>query len=270
MKLVNVSNRASIVEEMDRPDSSQVQLYRTLAHFQTINRLFTGYRSLLTRHVLQDMALDPSRSYRLADLGAGGCDIPRWLIRRCRKRGQRLTICAVERDVRVARYARSANAGYPEIEVVEADVLKDQPWKAADYIFANHLLHHLSSEDCTALIRGIDRSGPRQYLLSDLIRSPWAYDGFRLAVSPFFHNSFIVSDGLASIRRGFTVPEVHACLRAAEPIHPVAVFRQPPSRFVVRGGTACEQARAHRCHDAQLPKWLRCFITFIAWRAKQV
>ncbi len=237
MKLVNFSSRASIVEEMDRPDSPQIQLYRTLTHFQTINRLFTGYRGLLTRHVLQDMARDPSRSYRLADLGAGGCDIPRWLIRRCRKLGLRLTICAVERDPRVIRYARSANADYPEIEIIEADVLNDEPWNTADYIFANHLLHHLSNEDCTALIRRIDRSSPRQYLLSDLIRSPWAYYGFRLAVSLFFNYSFIVSDGLASIRRGFTVSEVRACLRAAEPLHPVAVFRHPPSRFVVRGGT---------------------------------
>ena len=248
MKIVDLSSRAELVEEMDRPDSPQELLYRTLTQFQPVNRIFSRYRSVLMRSVLQDMAKDGSRSYRLADLGAGGCDIARWLIRRCRERGLRLAIFAVEHDPRVARYARAANAGYYEIQVVEADVLNGELWKGADYIFANHLLHHLSNGECIELIRQIDRSGPRQYLLSDLLRSAWAYCGFRLAASPFFRNSFVVQDGLASIRRGFTLPEVRTLVCAAAPIHPVAICRHLPSRFVIRGGTRTglhpvEQAR---------------------------
>lgn len=237
MKLVDMASRADVVEEMDRPDSPQELLYRTLTQFQLVNRVFTRYRSVLRRSVLQDMAKDGSRSYRLADLGAGGCDIARWLIRCCRERGLRLTISAVEHDPRVARYARAANAGYPEIQVVEADALDGELWKGADYIFANHLLHHLSNEECIEVIRQIERSGPRQYVLSDLIRSTWAYYGFRLAVSPFFRNSFVAYDGPASIRRGFTLREVRALVRAAAPIHPVAICRHLPGRFVIRGGT---------------------------------
>ena len=238
MTIVDLSSRAEIVEEMDRPDSPQDRLYRTLAQFQLVNRIFSRYRSVLTRSVLQDMAMDGSRTYRQADLGAGGCDIARWLIGRCRERGLRLAISAVEHDPRVARYARAANAGYSEIQVVEADVLNGELWKGADYIFANHLLHHLSNEQCIELIRQIDRSGPRQYLLSDLIRSTWAYYGFWLAASPFFRNSFVLHDGPASIRRGFTLPEVRALLCAAAPVHPVAICRHLPSRFVIRGGTS--------------------------------
>lgn len=222
---------------MDRPDSPEDQLHRTLNQFYLVNRIVSRYRSLLTGSVLQDMAKNRSRSYRLADLGAGGCDIARWLIRRCRERGLRLAICAVEHDPRVARHARAANAGYSEIEVIEADVLDGESWKGADYIFANHLLHHLSNEECIELIRQIDRSGPRQYLLDDLIRSIWAYYSFQFAASPFFRNSFVIQDGLASIRRGFTLPEVRALVRAATPIQPVTICPYWPSRFVIRGGT---------------------------------
>ena len=238
MKIVDLSNRAKVVEEMDRLGSPQDRLHRTLDQFQRVNFIFSRYRGLLTRSVLQDMAKDRSRRYRLADLGAGGCDIARWLIRRCRERGLSLAIAAVEHNPRIARMAGAANAGYPEIQVVEGDVLNGGLWEGADYVFANHLLHHLSNAECIELIRRIDRSGPRQYLLSDLIRSPWAYYGFWLAMSPFFRKSFIVQDGLASIRRGFTLPEVCALVRAAAPIHPVAICRHPPSRFVIRGGTA--------------------------------
>lgn len=236
MKIVDLSSRAEIVEEMDRLDSSEEQLFRTLRQFQLVNRIFSRYRSALTRSVLRDMVKDHSHSYRLADLGAGGCDIARWLIRCCRKQGLRLEIIAVEHDPRVARYARAANAGYPEIQVVETDALNSGLWEGADYIFANHLLHHLTNEACIELIRQIDRSGPRLYVLNDLIRSTWAYYGFWLAASPFFHNSFIVQDGLASIRRSFTLPEVRALVRAAMPIYPVAILRHLPSRFLIWGG----------------------------------
>jgi hypothetical protein len=237
MNRVDFSRRADLVEEMDRLDSSQDRLRRTLTQFQLVNRIFSRYRSVLTRSVLRDMAKDGSRSYRLADLGAGGCDIARWLIRRCRERGLRLAISAVEHDPRVARHARAANAGYPEIQVIEGNALDGELWKGADYIFANHLLHHLSNDKCIELIRQIDRSGPRQYVLSDLRRSAWAYHGFRLAAPPFFRNSFVVQDGLTSIRRGFSIPEVRAFVRAAGPNHPVTICRHLPSRFVIRGGT---------------------------------
>ena len=37
MTIVVLSSRAEIVEEMERPDSSQDRLYRTLAPFQLVN-----------------------------------------------------------------------------------------------------------------------------------------------------------------------------------------------------------------------------------------
>lgn len=75
-------------------------------------------------------------------------------------------------------------------------------------------------------------------MLNDLLRSTWAYCGFWLATAPFFHDSFIVQDGLASIRRGFTLSEGRALVSAARPIHPVALLRLPPSRFLIVGGVS--------------------------------
>lgn len=236
MKIVDLSSRSGVSEEMDCLDSSSDRLQRTLGQFELINRVVSRYRSTLTHTVLRDMAQDSSRSYRLADLGAGGCDIARWLIRRCRERGLRLTIAAVERDPRAVRYARAANVGYPEIQVVEGNALDGGLLSGADYVYANHLLHHLSDAECTELIRQIEHAAPRQYVLSDLLRSRWAYYGFWLAAGPFFHGSFIVRDGLVSIRRGFTLQEVRALVSAAAPTHPVTVCRHLPSRFSIRGG----------------------------------
>ena len=240
MRLLDLSSRARIGEAMDHPDSPEDQLHRTLDQFQTVNRLFSRYRGVLNRVVLADLAADPTHPRRLADLGAGGCDIPRWLVRRCRARGLNLTILAVDHDPRVVRHAQAASAGYTEIQVVQGDVLDAELWDGVDYVFANHLLHHLSDEACVELIRRIDRMGPRRYLLGDLVRSAWAYGAFWLAMAPWFHRSFVLPDGLASIRRGFTLPEVRALVRAAAPIHPVTVGRLLPSRFLIHGGVGAD------------------------------
>lgn len=247
------SHRANLVEEMDRPDSSEEKLFRTLDQFSLLNRLVSRYRTLLERTIMTDMARDPSCSRRLVDLGAGGCDIGRWLIRRCRARGFRLKIIALENDPRVARYARIACQDYPELEVVEQDVCAPLPLQGVDYVFANHLLHHLPDEACVELIRQLDRAALRLYLLNDLIRSPWAYYGFRLGAAPFFRNSFILADGLASIRRSFTLTEARSLLDTANPTHPVTLHHLALSRFVMIGHHRPASASAPPMRSAQRP-----------------
>jgi hypothetical protein len=230
-----LSRRADLVEEMDRPDASEELLHRTLAQFGAVNRIFARYRTLLNRYVLNDMAADGARACRLVDLGAGGCDIDRWLVDRCRRQGLKLQITAVERDARVLRFARAANAGYPEIELVEADVMDGRQLAGADYVFANHLLHHLSSERCVELIRLIDRAGPRAYVLGDILRSRAAYRSYAFVAPLLFRNSFVVADGLASIRRSFTVSEANELVAAASPRYPVTVHSMLPGRLVIAG-----------------------------------
>ncbi len=236
MNRPDFSRRADLTEQMDLPDCDSEKLERTLQQFVIVNRLFVRYRSLLLRHVIADMQQDPTRIFRLVDLGAGGCDITRWLIQQCRRHGLRLKVTALEYDPRIARYARNACRDYPEIEIREYDVRNPLPLQGADYIFANHLLHHLSHQECIEVIRQIDQATPRAVLLSDLRRSAWSYYGFLLAAPLFFRNSFVVPDGLASIRRGFTPDDLHALLRAAAPTLPFSVQCLMPGRIIITLG----------------------------------
>ena len=238
MKAPDLSTRADLVEEMDRPDASEEFLRRTLAQFGRVNRIFSRYRTLLQRYVLDDMATDRSRVFRFVDLGAGGCDIDRWLVDCCRRRGLQVQIKAVERDARVRRFARAANAGYPEIEIIGADVMAGDSLAGADYVFANHLLHHLPHAQCIELIRQIDRAAPRAYVLSDILRGSGSYRGFACLAPLLFRDSFIVADGLTSIRRSFTVAEANELVSAAAPQHPVTVRVLRPGRLVIAGGNA--------------------------------
>lgn len=232
------TRRADLIEEMDRADSPEDRLFRTLDQFETLNRLVSRSRGILTSTVLADLKQDPGQPRHLADLGAGGCDISRWLVRRARRLGATLRITAIERDERIIRHAAGANAGYPEIRIVHADLFDQEAWGNPDYVFANHVLHHFPDPKCVDLLRLLDRAGLRRYLVSDLIRSVWSARAFRVGFSPFFHGSFLIQDGVTSIRRGFTIPEVRELLHRAAPLHPSTVRRVFPGRFIIEGGPA--------------------------------
>ena len=229
------SRRAEGPEQMDLPDCSREKLERTLGQFRVINFLFTRYRHILKQEVLSVIARQPGREYRFTDLGAGGCDMARWLVRRCRRRGLRLRVRAVERDPRIRAYAQSAIRGYPEIEIVAADALDVQAWGEPDFLFVNHLLHHLPDREAAELLRLADRSGAR-YLISDLVRcriSAWA---FALAVAPTYRHSFLLTDGLLSFRRGFMPKELRTLIDSAGLRHRPTVNFLFPARFLIAGG----------------------------------
>ncbi len=220
-------------ERMDQPDCPEPELYCTLKRFSLLNRLVTRYRYLLTYNVLRTMRRQPDRAYRLADLGAGGCDIARWLIRQSRRQNLRLKILAIERDPRIVRYAVRANREFPEIEVIQGDALDSATWRRPDFVFANHLLHHLPDTACRDLLQKLEHAGIQHYLLSDIIRSRWTALGYSLLVAPFRHGNFLLEDGRASIRRGFTRAELYDLIRQANLESPPRVRTLFPSRCVL-------------------------------------
>ncbi|MEI6563591.1 MAG: methyltransferase domain-containing protein [bacterium] len=233
---MNFSRRAELVEEMDRPDCDPEVLTATLRRFELTNRLFTRYRALLQRHILPDMRRQPDRTYRLTDLGAGGCDIARWLVRVCRHENLNITVRAIEKDPRIVHYARQANINYPEVEVVEADACDPTCWGEPDYLFAQHLLHHLSDAACIGLLKALDQAAPRRFVISDLLRGRTAYYAFRIVSRPLAMGTFIVRDGSASIRRSFLEGEIKQILQTAALRQPVVTFRLFPSRLALVGG----------------------------------
>ena len=57
--------RAPGPELMDAPDCDETMLLRTIDQFRIINPLFSRYRAVLNRWVLQDMLRDSGREYHL-------------------------------------------------------------------------------------------------------------------------------------------------------------------------------------------------------------
>jgi len=194
---------------MDCPESSEHLLRNTLRQFWWINLFLTPCHRLLRHHVLKRMRTDPTRAWTMLDVGSGGCDLPMWLIDRCRREGIRLMITCLDHDARVVQFAKQRLARYPEITTLQGDALTlaDTPPAAWDFVFSNHFLHHLSTPQVRHCLQQVVHACREQCIMSDLVRSRLSYVLYTAVAKLLLRNSFAYDDGRLSIRKGFTKRE---------------------------------------------------------------
>jgi len=210
------SHRSSQKEQMDLPECDVVELENTLVQFAWINRWTTRARYVLGRHVLDKMR--PGREYHLVDLGAGACDTAVWLLRRSRARGLRLMVSACDHDSRVVDFAKKKYPMVHGLDIIQGDVLSIDGLKDADFVFANHFLHHLTGPQIIDLLKYLKEFGKANIILSDLKRSRTAYLSYYFAAPLLFRYSLARADGLLSIRKGFLHTELQQFIDAADPL----------------------------------------------------
>ena len=228
-----MSRRSLRPELMDDPSCDTDRLLRTVAQFETINRLLSRFRSILAREVLDDMAMAPERVYHLVDIGAGGGDIARWLLRAAAERGLKLTVTALDSDARICEWARQRNRGVRGLVIEQGDAFSRLPELRCDYIFGNHFLHHLDDPAIVVMLNLAVSIARRRVVFSDLRRSLWALAGFSLLAACCFRGSFALHDGCLSIRRGFLKSELEAMARHVDAERPGRVTSTWPGRLVL-------------------------------------
>ncbi len=221
-----------LVEWMDRRDCDPNLLRNTYRQFTRINRLFARPGTIYQRYIQPILENNPS-PVRILDIGFGAGDLPAYIARRAQMDGYDVRITAIDTDQRSVDYARGA--GYPgNIEFIRRDVSEWQgESRSFDVVMSNHLLHHIAHADLAHFLESACRLSVRSVIMSDIHRSRIAHVGFRLLTRPFFRHSFVVEDGLISIRRSFKPDELRAVLPTGWevehlfPFRLVAIFRHP-------------------------------------------
>jgi len=97
--------------------------------------------------------------------------------------------------------------GAATVPMVCADAVR-QPLPECDVAMAVCLVHHLSEAELILLIRNVGRSA-RRFIVLDLVRHRVPLMLFRGFVAPFVCG-VNAADGMQSIRRSYTGPEMHA------------------------------------------------------------
>jgi len=219
---------------MDDPGCDKRLLLRTVDQFQWINKMVGRYRSILSRFVLADMMRDKHRPYHFMDLGAGGCDISAWLLGQAEKRGLHLHVTAIDGDKRIVEHARRKYRNLHGLDIQHADLSNLKKYGPTDYMFMNHVLHHLPDPFIPRLLSQVHKHCKRRWIISDLMRSRWSYAAFH-ALGIFARRSFAFEDGRRSIRRSFVEAELRRYLHEAGLSASARVMQLFPGRLVMVG-----------------------------------
>ena len=225
MTVMLTPTRRRGVEILDDPSQNPALAVRSLRDVALANRLFGGRRAILRElRGLVKRALDQheasNRATRkrtptsdvtitLLDIGTGLGDIPLAAARETDQVGVRLLTIGLELSPAIAKAAESA-CSY----VVVGDSLR-LPFAddSVDIVTCSQVLHHFDGAAAERLLRECQRVARVGIVIGELQRS-W------LAVAGLWCASFLLGfhpvsrhDGIVSILRGFTSPELHRLVR---------------------------------------------------------
>jgi 2-polyprenyl-3-methyl-5-hydroxy-6-metoxy-1,4-benzoquinol methylase len=196
-------------EIMDDPDCDPRALERTFRRFTVVNALVSGWRAVWRTHVVP--ALPANGRGRVLDLGCGGGDLARALVRWAASDGFDVEVVGIDPDPRaIAAATRSTPRGVTFREQSSRDLVT--AGERFDVVVSNHVLHHLGDDERAGFLADSEQLASTRSLHSDIRRSPAAYRAYALGSAFVAAGTFVRVDGLRSIRRSFTLPELHAAL----------------------------------------------------------
>jgi ubiquinone/menaquinone biosynthesis C-methylase UbiE len=194
------------VEMLDGP-APLADLRECLSDVARLNALFGG-RLLTLVHVKRLAArLPPGRALTVLDVGTGGGDVPRAIVRWARRVRRPIRLFALDRDPATARVARGLAHAYPEIVVLQGDAV-ELPVRSGsvDVVISSLTLHHLDEAAAVRHLAEMDRAARRGIVVNDLARSRTAYALVWLVTRLLARNRMSRHDGPVSVRRAY-VPE---------------------------------------------------------------
>lgn len=206
---------------MDRPDCDPVRLQRTYEQFGLVNRVVAGWHRLYRTRVRPQ--LEGTEKPTLLDVGCGGGDLAMMLARWAARDGIPLHVTGIDPDSRAYRFV-AGRKPLPGVEFRQAssgELLAEG--KRYDVVISNHVLHHLTPPELQSFLDDSSGLARRLALHNDLRRSAAAYALFSAGALPL-PGSYIRGDGLTSIRRSYTVPELAAVVPAGWTVEPHSPF----------------------------------------------
>lgn len=220
VEIPTFAHRSHDREWMDDLSISDERLRKGLEGLRSINRWLGGYSALWSR-VRPYLELR-QRVVRILDIGAGGCDVPGYLIRRADRMGTELHITAVDINPAALEYAdewlRSSltAAQFDRIDLVEDDLFSlNFENDSFDLCTASLFLHHLSDRKVVEGLQRMGRFAADGCVVNDLHRTPAAYYGLLLINGVFSVPEMVRHDGPVSVLRGFRRRELERLAVAA-------------------------------------------------------
>jgi len=191
-------------ELLDDPAADPVTVAESLRNIARANRWFGGAAAVRFGLERTLGAVSPGQTISLLDLGTGLGDLPLMAMRWGARRGIRLVPIGLERNRVAARMAQQREvatvvgcAGQPPV--------RD---KSVDIVLVSQVAHHLHADSVIRLFQRCERLARRAVIVSDLRRHSLAAASFRCGGRLLRFDPVTLSDGVTSIRRGFSRREL--------------------------------------------------------------
>jgi hypothetical protein len=92
-------------------------------------------------------------------------------------------------------------------------------------VVSNHVLHHLDPAALEHVLQDSAALARRLVIHNDIERGRMAYAGYQVGITPIAPGSFLRTDGLRSIRRSYTAPELARVVPGGWRVEQHAPFR---------------------------------------------
>ncbi|MDA0875589.1 MAG: methyltransferase domain-containing protein [Bacteroidetes bacterium] len=216
------SRRTDLVEEMDDPSCDPVRLDRTYAWFARLNPWLTRWNAVYRRHVRPLLRQAPQA--RILDLGCGGGDVARLLLAKARRDGFAPSVLGADPDLRALAHAqRLPDPDLTFRACLSSDLVAEGD--RFDLVISNHVLHHLDDDTLLRFLSDSAVLSRNLVLHNDIRRDDLAWLAFWPVALPAHFDSFILVDGLRSIRRAWHPSELAPRLGAGWRIETAEPFR---------------------------------------------
>ncbi len=230
-----------LTELMDDPDCDPVRLRRTLQRFWAVNGAVSRWGRVYRTHLRPALARSGG-PVRILDVGCGGGDVLRRLVRLARRDGLAVEGIGIDPDPRACEVASGGERGDGvSFRQARSDELVAEG-EQFDAVVSNHLLHHLDTASLEGVLSDSEALASRVCVHSDIARSRLAYAAFAVGAAPLAPGTFLRVDGLRSIRRSYTRDELAARL-------PRGWVAEQPTAFrllaVHRAATSGEHSGEH-------------------------
>lgn len=207
MPLFLSQRQPDLIEHMDRDDCNPFLLENTYRQFETINLLLSQWKRIYKSELRPLM--QRSKNYSLLDIGFGGGDVSLKLAEWAEKDGISLNITAIETDLRAYTYVEKLDTPKSVTfrHCSSTDLVNENV--AFDFVISNHLLHHLNARQTKQILDEARKLATQKVIFNDIERSDIGYLLFSAFARLIFRKSFIVDDGLISIKKSYTKAELH-------------------------------------------------------------
>ncbi|GAA2114251.1 class I SAM-dependent methyltransferase [Kocuria atrinae] len=215
-------------ELMDDPNCDPVALDNTYRLFGVINPMVASWRPVYRRWIrpaIRSASLE-GRTPTLLDVGSGGGDVASSLSRWTRRDGLDLAITAIDPDPRAHAWSSAHDNGAGVEYRAQSTAELVTAGERFDVVVSNHVLHHLSPSELSALLADTSALTRSVAVHNDLRRSRAAWLLYWLGTLPLIRaRTFARFDGLLSVRRSYRRDELVEALPATWRVRQQCFFR---------------------------------------------